>query len=94
MTVILFFFQMPVQIQDSLIVMCKKKARETHRVKTEKIKIQTAKRLGKKNVLKYQQLVQTLAKFKNASWLHQQFTSHQFWKTPKKAFDEFDKISS
>ena len=46
------FFQMPVQIQDSLIVMCKKKARETHRVKTEKIKIQTAKRLGKKNGLK------------------------------------------
>ena len=50
MTVI--FFQMPVQIQDSLIVMCKKKARENHRVKTEKIKIQTAKRLGKKNDLK------------------------------------------
>ena len=48
------FFQMPVQIQDSLIVMCKKKARETHRVKTKKIKIQTSKRLGKKNALKYQ----------------------------------------
>ena len=69
------FFQMPVQIQDSLIVMCKKKARETHRVKTEKIKIQTANRRGKKNALKDQQLVQTLAKFKDASWLHQQFTS-------------------
>ena len=40
------FYQMPVQIQDSLIVMCKKKARETHRVKTENIKIQTVKRLG------------------------------------------------
>ena len=46
------FFQMPVQIQDSLIVMCKKKSRETHRVKTENIKIQIAKRLGKKNALK------------------------------------------
>ena len=69
------FFQMPVQVQDSLIVMCKKKARENHPVKTEKIKIQTAKRLGKKNVLKEQQLVQTLAKFKETSWLHQQFTS-------------------
>ena len=46
------FFQMPVQIQDSLIVMCKKKARETHRVKTETMKIQTAKRIGKKNVVK------------------------------------------
>ena len=46
------FCQMPVQIQDSLIVMCKKKARETHSVKTKKIKIQTAKQLGKKNVLK------------------------------------------
>ena len=69
------FFQMPVQIQDSLIVMCKKKAKETHRVKTEKIKIQTEKRLGKKNGLKDQQLVQKLARFKDASWLHQQFTS-------------------
>ena len=85
---------MPVQIQDSLIVMCKKKARETHRVKTEKIKIQTAKWLGKKNELKEQQLVQTLSKFKDESWLHQQFTSPRFWKTPKKAFDEFEKICS
>ena len=66
------FFQMPVQIHDSLIVMCKKKARETHRVKTEKIKIQTAKRLGKKNALKYQQLVQTLAKFK----VHRGYTNN------------------
>ena len=88
------FFRMPVHIQDSLIVMCKNKARETHCVKTEKIKIKTAKRLGKKNALKDQHLVQTLAKFKDASWLHQQFTSPQFWKTPKKAFDEFVKISS
>ena len=78
-TVILVFFQMPVQIQDSLIVMCKKKARETHRVKTEKIKIQTAKRLDKKNALKDQQLVQKLAKFKDASLLHQQFTSPHPW---------------
>ena len=76
------------------MVMCKKKARETHRVKTKNIKIQTAKRLGKKNALKYQQLLQTLAKFKYLSWLHQQFASPQFWKTPKKAFDEFEKISS
>ena len=88
------FFQMSVQIQDSLIVMCKKKARETYRVKTEKIKIQTAKRLGKKNALKDQQLVNTLDKFKYASWLHQQFTSPRFWNTPKKAFDEFEKIIS
>ena len=48
---------MTVQIKDSLIVMCKKKARETHRVKTENIKIQTAKQVGKKNALKDQQLV-------------------------------------
>ena len=74
--------------------MCKKKARETHHVKTNKIKIQTAKRLDKKNELKDHQLVQTLAMFKDASWLHQQFTLPQFWKTPKKAFDEFAKISS
>ena len=69
------FYQMPVHIQDSLIVMCKKKARETHRVKTEKIRIQTAKRLGKKNALNHQHLVQTLAKSKYASRLHQQSTS-------------------
>ena len=85
---------MPVQIQDSLIVMCKNKSRETHRVKTKKIKIQTAKRLGKKNALKDQQPVHTLANFKDESWLHKQFTSPRFWKTPKKAFDEFEKISS
>ena len=75
-------------------MMCKKKARETNHVKNEKIKIRTAKRLGKKNALKDHQIVQTLAKFKDASWLHQQFTSPRFWKTPKKAFDEFEKISS
>ena len=75
-------------------MICKKKARETHHVKIEKIKIQTAKRLGKKNALKDQQLVQTLDKFKDALWIHQQLTSPQFWKTPKKAFDEFEKISS
>ena len=46
------FYQIPLQIQDSLILMCKKKARETHRVKTKKIKIQTEKRLGRKNALK------------------------------------------
>ena len=74
--------------------MCKNKSRETHRVKTEKIKIQTAKRLGKKNAFKDQQFVQPLDNFKYASWLHQQFTSPLFWKTPKKAFDEFEKISS
>ena len=85
---------MPVQIQDSLIVMCKKKARETHCLKTENLKIQAAKRLGKKNVLKGQQLVQTHAKFKDSLWIHQQFTSPRFWKTPKKAFGEFEKISS
>ena len=45
-------------------------------------------------MLKNQQLVQKLANFKDASWIHQQFTSSQFWKTPKKAFDEFEKISS
>ena len=88
------FFQMPVQIQNSLIVMCKKKARETHLVKTEKIKIQIAKRLGKKNALKDQQLVQTLAKFIDALWLHQKFTSPRFWNTQKKDFDKFEKISS
>ena len=85
---------MPVQIQDSLIVMCKKKARETHRVKTNKIKVQTAKRLGKENALKDQQLLQTLYNFKEVLWLQQQFTSSQFWKSPKKAFDEFEKIRS
>ena len=61
---------MPVQIQDSFIVLCKKKARETHCVKTEKIKIQTEKRFSKNNELKDQHLVHTLAKFKDASWLH------------------------
>ena len=88
------FYQMHVQIQDSLIVMCKRKSRETHRVKTKNIKIQTEKQLGKNNALKYQHLVQTLGKFKDASWIHQQFTSPRFCKTPKKAFDEFEKISS
>ena len=58
------------------------------------MKIQTANRIGKKNALKDQQLLPTLAKFKNASWLHQKITSHRFWKTPKKAFGKFDKISS
>ena len=44
--------------------------------------------------MKDQQLVHILAEFKDASWLHQKLTSLRFWKNPKKAFDEFEKISS
>ena len=40
------------------------------------------------------QLMTSLNTFKGASWLHQQYRSPPFWKTPKKAMDEFAKINA
>ena len=71
-----------------------KKSREKHPVQVEKVKIQTAKWLSKKNELKEKQTAATLSAFKDASWLHQQHKSFCFWGTPKKAFDKFQKPGS
>ena len=80
--------------QISLIAYCTKKAKETHRVKSEEVKHQTAKRLAKKTDQKEQQLLKLLKAFKSAAWLHQQHRSPRFWKSPKKAMDEFAKITA
>ena len=60
----------------------------------KKVKIQTAKRLSKKNKLKEKQMATTLSTFNDASCLHQQYKSPCFWCTPKKVFDEFQKLGS
>ena len=85
---------MHVKLQDSLIVSCKRKSKETHSLQMEKVKTQIAKRLRKKSELKDKQTAATLSEFKDASWLHQQHKSPRFWGTPKKAFDEFQKLGS
>ena len=70
------------------------KSKDTYRVKSEDIESQTAKRLAKKTDLREQQLVKSLETFKSASWLHQQYKSPRFWKIPKKATDEFEKMKA
>ena len=88
------FHKIHVKNQASLIAFCKQKARDTHRVKSEDVKRQTAKRFSKKKDAAEVQLMTSLNTFKGASWLHQQYRSPRFWKTPKKAMDEFAKINA
>ena len=88
------FHRIHVKNQASLIEFCKQKARDTHRVKSEDVKRQTAKRFSKKKDAAEVQLMTSLNTFKGASWLHQQYRSPRFWKTPKKAMDEFAKINA
>ena len=57
---------------------CKKKSRELHRVKSEEVKRQTEKRIGKKNDLRELQQQKSLDSFKDESWLNQQNQSTQF----------------
>ena len=65
-------------MQNSLVAYCKKNSRELHRVKSEEVKRQTAKRIGKKNDLRERQQQKSLDSFKDASWLNQQFYSPRF----------------
>ena len=60
----------------------------------KKDKIQTVKRLSKKNELKEKQTAATLSVFKDALWPHQQHKSTHFWDTPKKSSDKFQKLGS
>ena len=63
-----------------------------HRAESDEVKRQTENRIGKKNDLRERQQHKSLDSFKDASWLNQQLYSPQFWNTPKKAMDEFEKI--
>ena len=55
---------------------CKKKSRELHRVKSEEVKRQTAKRICKKNDLRERQKQKSLNIFKDASWITNNSTLH------------------
>ena len=79
-------------MQNLLVACCKKKSRELHCVKSEEVKRQTAKRIGKNNYLRERQQHDFLDSSKYASWLNQQVYSPQLWNTPKKAMDDFEKI--
>ena len=61
-----------------LVAYCKKKSRELHRVKSEEVKRQTAKQIGKNNDLRERQQHKSLDSFKDESWLNQQNKSTQF----------------
>ena len=79
-------------MHDSLVAYCKKKSRELYRVKSEEVKRQIAKRIGKKNDFRERQQQKSLDSFKDASCLDQKFFSPQLCNTPKKAMYEFEKI--
>ena len=59
-------------MQNLLVAYCKKNSIELHRVKSEEIKLQTAKRIGKKNDLRERQQQKSLDSFKDTYWLNQQ----------------------
>ena len=59
-------------MQNLLVAYCKKKSTELHRVKSEEVKRQTAKRVGKNNGLRERQQQKSIDSFKDASWLNQQ----------------------
>ena len=79
-------------MQNSLVAYCKKKSRELHRVKSEEVKRQREKRIGKKNDLRERQKQKLLDSFKYASCLNQQLYSPRLWNKPKKGTDEFENI--
>ena len=68
--------------------------RQMHKVKTGKVNRQIATIFAKNNDLAAAQLTKSLSLFKGASWLYQQYYSPRFWKTSKKAMDEFAKIEA
>ena len=63
-----------------------------HRVKSEEVNHQTAKRIGKNNNLRERQHQKSLDSFKGEFWLNQQFYSPRLCNTPKREMDEYEKI--
>ena len=59
-------------MQNSPVAYCKKNSTDLHRVKSEEVKRQREKRIGKKNDLRERQKQKLLDSFKYASWLNQQ----------------------
>ena len=63
-----------------------------HRVKSEEVNHQTAKRIGKNNNLRERQQQKLLDSVKNTSWINQKFYFPRLWNMSKKAMDDFEKI--
>jgi hypothetical protein len=88
------FHKLPEELQNSLIATAKSTQKITHRRHIEDMARQRAYRAQKRKDLQEKQIKSAENKFKEASWLYQQYHSPRCWKTSKIAFIEFNKLSS
>ena len=88
------FHKLPTKLQDSLLATAKETTEQTHRHHVEALKCQREYRAQKLKDLQDMQAKASQQKFKEASWLHQQYHSPRCWKTSKQACKEFKKLGS
>ena len=88
------FHTIPSKLQDSLISMSKSEFESTHQTYLTSIKRQRDRRAQKKVDANDKKMQSSQKKFKEATWLLQQYNSPRCWNTVKKALTEFTKLSS
>ena len=87
------FHKLPVKLQDSLIATVKAAQVDTHRHHVETLERQHTYRALKQKDLQKTQINSAKKKFKETSWLYQQYHSPRCWKTSKMICAEFNKLS-
>ena len=60
----------------------------------KKIRLQKERKANKKEAARIAKFVSSRKKFKEASWLHQQYNSPRCWSTRKQALYEFNQLPS
>ena len=88
------FHTIPQKLQESLISMGKSEFESTHKNYLEAIKRQRDRRAQKKLNANAKKMKSSQKKFKESTWLLQQYNSPRCWNTVRKALTEFEKLSS
>jgi len=88
------FHKLPTNLQDSLLATAKETVEHTHRNHIKALTCQREYRAQKREDLQEKKATASQQKFKEASWLHQQYHSPRCWKTSKQACKEFKKLGS
>ena len=82
------------KLQDSLLATAKDYFEETHADHIQKLNRQRERKAEKKEAARVANFKTARKKFKESSWLHQQYKSPRCWTTRKQALDEFQKLPS
>ena len=88
------FHQLCQKLQDSLIATAKDQFELQHAEHITKLRQQKERKANKKEAARIAKFVSSRKKFKEASWLHQQYKSPRCWSTRKQALEEFNKLPS